>query len=191
MANNDNPRGLTLARAQGASAHTGGVNRYYIPATDGTATYVGGVVKLAGSADADGTPSVTGNVSAGDTVVGVVVGTEPVTRESTTYREASVGRYVFVADDPNEVFEIQEDSDTATLTADSVGLNASLVNLTSGSTVTGRSTMELDSNTAATTSTLDVSILRLVPRVDNEIGTNAKWLVRLNNHQMINATTGV
>lgn len=191
MANNDNARGLSLARSQGASAHTGGVNRYYVPATDATAIYVGGLVKLAGSADAEGVPSVTGNVSAGDTVVGVVVATEAITQDSTTYRAASTERYVMVADDPNELFEIQEDSDGGALTADSVGLNASVTGATGGSTFTGRSTMELDSSTAATTATLDLSIHRLVRRGDNEIGNFAKWLVRLNNHQYKDQTTGV
>lgn len=191
MANNDNARGLSLARSQGASAHTGGVNRYYVPDTDATANYVGGLVKLAGSADAEGVPSVTGNISPGDTVVGVVVATEAITQDSTTYRAASTERYVLVADDPNELFEIQEDSFGGALTADSVGLNASVTGATDGSTFTGRSTMELDSDTADTTATLDLSIHRLVRRGDNEIGEFAKWLVRLNNHQYKDQTTGV
>ena len=191
MANNDNPRGLTLAHMQGSGAHTGGVNRYYVPASDGTAIYIGGLVKLAGSADADGVPSVTGNVAAGNAVVGVVVGVEAETHESTTYRAASTARYVMVADDPNALFEVQEDSVGSTLAAADVGLNAALIGFTAGQTATGRSTIELDSSTKATTATLDVSIHRLVQRADNEIGTNAKWLVRLNNHQFVDGTTGV
>ena len=191
MANTDNARGLSLARAQGSAGYTGGANKYYVPTSDGTAIYLGGVVKLAGSADADGVPSVTGNVTAGDVLVGVVVGVESDTRESTTYRAASTERYILVADDPNAVFEIQEDSTGGALAATSVGLNASLAAITSGSTTNGRSTMELDSSTAATTATLDLSILRLVPRADNEIGTNAKWQVRLNNHQFADGATGV
>lgn len=191
MANNDNARGLTLSRAQGSSGKSGGVSKYYVPATDGTAIYLGGLVKLAGSADADGVPSVTGNVAAGNAVVGVVVGVEADTHDSTTYRAASTERYVLVADDPNELFEIQEDSVGAALAATDVGLNASLIGLTGGSTVNGRSTMELDSSTAATTATLDLSIHRMALRADNEIGTNAKWLVRLNNHQYVDGATGV
>lgn len=191
MANTDNPRGLTMARDGGASANTGAVNRYYVPDTDSTAIYVGGLVKLAGSADADGVPSVTGNVSAGDVVVGVVVASEPVTQDSTVYRAASTARYIMVADDPKQLFEVQEDSVGGALAADNVGQNASLTGFTSGSTATGRSSIELDSSTAATTATLDVAIHRLAPRADNEIGTNAKWLVRLNNHQFVDGTTGV
>ena len=191
MANNDNAFWLRLARSGGSAAHTGGVNRYYVPATDATAIYIGGLVKLAGSADADGVPSVTGNVAAGNAVVGVCVGVEPVTAESTIYRVASTERYVLVADDPNEVFEIQEDSVGAALAAADVGLNATLIGFTAGSTASGRSTIEIDSSTKATTATLDVSIHRLVQRPDNAIGDNAKWLVRLNNHQFVDGTTGV
>lgn len=191
MANSDNPRGLTVARQGGATAQTGAVNKYYIPASDGTAAYIGGLVKLAGSADADGVPSVTANVSAADAVVGVITAFEFVTRDSTTYREASTERYALVADDPLQVFEVQEDSVGGALAATNVGQNANLTGFTSGQTSTGRSSIEIDSSTAATTATLDVQILRLVQRDDNEIGTNAKWLVRLNNHQFVDGTTGV
>jgi hypothetical protein len=43
--------------------------------------------------------------------------------------------------------------------------------------------VELDSSTAATTATLQVKIIRLDQRPDNEIGTNADWIVKINNHQ--------
>ena len=191
MANNDNPRGLSVARDQGASGYTGAVNRYFIPASDGTATFIGGVVKAAGGGDADGVPTVTGNVSVGDVLVGVVAGVEAVTHDSVTHREASTDRYVLVIDDPRCLFEIQEDSVGSTLAAADIWLNASLTGITGGAAINGRSSMELDSSTKNTTATLDLSIHRLVRRSDNEIGTNAKWLVRLNNHQFVDGTTGV
>ena len=192
MANNDNARGLSLVRAQGSASKTGGVNRYYVPATDNTAIYIGGLVKPAGSADANGVMSVTGIVSTGNAVIGVVVGVEPVTHESTTYRVASTERYVLVADDPNEVFEVQEDGDTTPLTADMVGNTADLTGFTSGSTASGRSTIEIDSTTATASGdgTEDVLILGFVQRADNEIGEFAKMLVRLNNHFLVDAQAG-
>lgn len=60
-----------------------------------------------------------------------------------------------------------------------------------GSNTTGFSATELDSSTAAVTATLDCQIMRLADREDNEIGTNAKWLVKLNNHQFVDGTTGI
>lgn len=189
MANADIATGLAPKMYLNGAPYNGKAGRYYIPSTDGTAVYVGDLVKLAGSADSEGVPTVT-KASSTDAVVGVVVGVEAETRDSTVYRAASAGRYVYVADDPAILFEVQEDSVGGALAATSVGLNANWVD-GGGSTVTGRSGIELDSSTAATTNTLDFQIVRMSRRPDNEIGTNAKWLVRLNNHQYVDGTTGV
>ena len=191
MANSDNAFGLRPFMKEDGSCWSGAANTYYIPASDGTAAYVGGLVKLAGSADANGVPSVTANVSAGDVVAGVIVGFDADTQADSVYRQASTERYVFVCDDPSVLFEVQEDSDASTLAADDVGNNADLVNFTSGSTSSGRSSIEIDSSSVNTTATLDVQIRRLSRRPDNVIGDYAKWLVKLNNHQFVDGTTGI
>ena len=192
MANSDAAMGLKPVRYLSGAVYTGAVNTYFVPASDGTAIYTGGLVKEAGSADADGTPTVTGNVATGDAVVGVVGGVKPVTADSLTYREASADRYVFVADDPTLLFEVQEDSVGAALAATDVGGVADLASFTAGSTTTGMSSIEIDSSTvtASGDGTEDVKIVRLAQRQDNEIGTNAKWLVRLNNHAFVDGNTG-
>lgn len=192
MANSDAPRGFIPARHLSGGVYNGAANKYYVPASDNTAIYKGGLVKLAGSADANGVADVTGNVSTGDAVLGVVVGVEPVTADSTIYREASTARYVFVADDPNLVFEIQEDSVGAALAAANTGMVADLATMTAGSTATGLSSMEIDSSTATASGdgTEDVLLMGLVQREDNAIGNNAKWLVRLNNHALVDGNTG-
>lgn len=192
MANSDNATGLRPVRYQGGAAWSGAANKYYVPSSDGTAIYLGGLVKLAGSADANGIASVTGNVSTGNAVVGVVVGIEPVTADSTIYRAASTERYVLVADDPNLIFEVQDDSVGGALAAANVGNTADLTGFTSGSTATGSSSIEIDSSTATASGdgTEDVFIVGLVQRGDNEIAANAKWLVRLNNHSMVDGFAG-
>ena len=43
--------------------------------------------------------------------------------------------------------------------------------------------MEEDIESKLTTATLQVRILGLVDREDNEVGVNAKLLVKINNHQ--------
>lgn len=188
MANVDNPRGLTPTRMLSGAPYNGAVNRYYIPATDATATFIGDAVKLAGSADADGVPTIA-QAAAGDTLVGVIVGFEPDRDDlSLQYRPASTARYALVADSPDVVFEIQEDSVGGALAAADVGLNADLV-VAAGDTDTGRSAMELDSSTKVST-TAQIRVLRLIPRVDNEIGANAKWEVLINEHQY-KTTVGV
>ena len=192
MANSDNATGLTLARQQGSSAHGGNINRYVALAATGTDIFVGGLVKPAGTADADGVMDVTGNVATGDAVLGVVVGIEPVTADSLVYREASTLRYIYVADDPNALFEVQEDSVGAAMAVTAVGNTADLASFTSGRDASGKSLIEIDSSTATASGdgTEDVLIVGLVQRADNEIGDNAKWLVRLNNHFFVDAQAG-
>lgn len=191
MANSDAPRGLSPVRYISGAVYTGACNRYFIPATDNVAVYVGGLVKAAGSSDASGVPAVTGNVSTGNLVIGVVVAVEPIHRDSTTYREASVARYVYVADDPNLLFEVQDDG-AAALAATNTQMTADLTGFTSGSTVSGLSSIEISAATATAggDGTEDVLLLGLAQRQDNAFGVNAKWLVRLNNHFYIDSVAG-
>lgn len=194
MANADAPFGLKPVRYLSGAPYNGAANRYYIPATDtDAAVYVGSLVKLTGGADADGIPVVTGNVATGNPVVGVVVSVVPVTADSTIYRANSTARYVMVADDPNLVFEVQEDSDGGALAATAAGGTATLTGFTSGSTVTGLSAIEIDSSGLSETSDTDddVRIIQMVQRPDNAVGANAIWRVRLNVHQYVNAAVGV
>ena len=192
MANSDTARGLKPVRYLSGAPYSGAVNIYSVPASDSTAIYIGGLVKPAGSADADGVMTVTGNVATGNAVIGVVTGIVPVTADSTIYRAASTLRYVFVADDPNLLFEVQEDSGGAAMAATAVGNTADLTGFTSGSTATGLSAIEIDSSTATASGdgTEDVMIWGLANRPDNAIGTNAKWLVRLNNHFLVDGVAG-
>lgn len=192
MANVDAAFGLRPVRYLSGAVYTGAANMYHVPSSDSTAIYIGGLVKTAGTADANGVQSVTGNVATGDAVLGVVVGVKPVTADSTIYRAASVERYVYVADDPNLLFEVQEDSDGAALAAVDTGEVADLVGFTAGSTTTGRSSIEIDSSTSTASGdgTQDVLLWGLAQRPDNEIGNFAKWLVRLNNHALIDGSTG-
>lgn len=185
MANADTPMGLWPVRYFSGAPYNGAARLYYVPSSDGTAIFLGDPVKLAGSADSDGVPSVQ-QAAAGDTLIGVVVGVQAITHDSTTYREASTERYVWVADDPALLFMVQEDSDGGALAATDVGNNADLV-IGTGSTTTGLSAAEIDSSTKATT-TAQVRIVELYRAPDNEIGTNAIWLVRIVEHRNATAT---
>lgn len=199
MANADTPRGLRPVRYISGAPYNGAVNRYYVPASDSTAIYIGGLVKPGGSADANGVMGVTGNVATGNAVVGVVVSVDPLNgagangHKSSIYRAASTERYVLVADDPNLLFEVQEDAGGAALAITAVGNSADLTGFTSGSTVTGFSAIEVDSSTATASGdgTEDVVIMGFSQKQGNEVGVaNAKVLVRLNNHFMVDAQAG-
>lgn len=182
MANVDAAFGLIPVKYRDGRPYTGAYTRCYVPATDATALYIGDPVNVAGSADADGVMTVTKATAGGGTyILGSIVAVEPSTADSYTYRVASTARYVHVASDPDLLFKIQEDSDTSTLAATDVGNNADFVDGT-GSTTTGKSGVELDSNTANTTNTLQLRIHGLYQTPDNSIGTNAVWLVSINLH---------
>lgn len=183
MANTSAPTGLTPRRYRNGSPWMGAVRTYYVPATDATALYIGDPVIIAGSADANGVPTVTrATAASAGRITGVVVGLRPGGNNTLIppkYRAASVAEYVLVADDPHLLFEAQEDSVGGALAATSVGLNVDLIAGT-GDAYSGYSGWMLDSSTAAVTATLQMRIVELQPRPDNEIGNYAKWLVAIN-----------
>jgi len=190
MANLDAAAGLRPVRLGSASGYCARETKYFIPATDSTAVFIGTPVKLAGSADTDGTHATVTAASSTDECVGVVTAVLPDNADSLIYRAASTARYVMVADDPAQVFEVQEVSGGTALTAAAVGLNANWAG-SGGSTSTGLSSIELNNATEATTATLDFQILGLSPVSGNALGEHAKWLVKLNNHQFVDGTTGI
>ena len=196
MANPDTPYGLQPCNRNGAP-YDGQVNIYFIPATDGTAVAVGDPVTLAGSADADGIPTVkrltAGTISAASNLpVGIVVGfaVDPNNLTVPNYRAASTSAYVLVADDPGLFFSVQEDSDGGALAATNVGQRINFIMGTPSAT-TGLSNVEIDSSTAAADATLQAQIIRLEPIQNNVIGTNAKWICKFNGHMYNAATAGV
>ena len=180
MANANTPQGLRPVRYASGAPYKGAANTYFVPAADSTALFIGDPVIVAGSADANGVPTATRATAAGGALwTGVVVGIINTPTVTTTYRPASTACYILVADDPNLLFEVQEDAVGGALAAADVGLNADLIAGT-GSTVTGKSAFQLDTSTKAVTATLQMRIEGFVQRADNEIGANAKVLVRNN-----------
>lgn len=192
MPNVSRPMGFRPVMYLGGACYTGQVRKYHIPASDGTAVAVGDLVKLVGTADANGVQTVT-RVSDGaaDAPIGSVVGFVPDRAfESQTHRSASTLRYALVANDPNLVYEAQAD-EAITIAAD-IGLNAA-VTVTAINTTTGVSNMQVDASTKATTATLPVKIIGLVSEPANDIAdtTNLKVLCIINNHPYKAGVAGV
>jgi hypothetical protein len=199
MPNLNTPFGLRPVGGIGSGVYSGKITQYSVPAGDATAIFIGDPVKLAGTSQiingqvfADVAQAATGN-----TIIGVVVGTLADTRDSLLYRAASTQRIVLVNDDPNAVFEAQQVTGGTALTANDVGLNINFV-VAAGSTVTGWSGVTLDNTTEATTNTLDLKIVAMPNRVDNDVGTAvgtgadaSKFYVRINRHQFVNQIAGV
>lgn len=178
MANADRPFGARVAMTGLGAGHSARVTRY--PATG--ELYTGAFVKFDGS----------GNVvqaSSGDTFVGVCVGVggstdsqvhgrvgmfdpDDLTNEGSGKLDTDEDGYAWVMDDPNAIFEIQ---DSGTLNAGS-GDNADITNEASGNDLSGRSEVELTSDTNS-----DVVIIRATDRPDNDPSeANAEYMVRIN-----------
>lgn len=199
MANTDRPNGLRPVGTGLGAPWNGKVNMYVVESANDTAIFVGDLVKLNGTSgeagetsfglDLEGMPEVI-QAAAGDKAVGVVVGFLPNQDNlSQKHCPSETRRVALVSDDPNTVYEIQEVSGGTALTSAAVGLNADVV-VGSGNTTTGLSGMELNNASEAVTAGLNVQILGLVKRVDNNIGEHAKWLVRINDHEFQVGQTG-
>ena len=199
MANTYRPFGLMPVKNNNGTVMR--TNRYYIPASLAAAT-VGTVVDLGGtSSNTDtingafvgyGIPSVViATGGDGNKVLGPIVGFDVIPGNLQTasgFNAASTGRIAFVADDPEQEFDIIDDA-SAALAATDVGTNANLVIGTA--TQASGDTTSLAASTVATTNTFQLKILGLAPEAGNTFATSAKWRVKINNHRFGNITLGV
>ena len=194
MANIDAAFGLRpIAKVGSAPGGTTGTTKYSIADNQGTAIFTGDPVKY----KSDGTVEV---ATAGDASCGVFMGcfyTDPTTSKPTfkSHFPASLSpgdAIAFVADDPDQLFVAQQDSDTSSLSAANINENANLI-FGSGSTTTGLSGVEIDSSSATTTATLQVRIVAGYETPSNTIstaaaGNNSVFVVKINNHQLGSGT---
>lgn len=197
MANADRPMGLSPVKHITGAPYNGQANLYVIAAAETTAFAIGDPVacsSVSAGGDSKGRPRIKLGV-AGAALRGVIVGIfdneslNKIDNLNSLVRPAAAQSkdwYALVVDDPEVVFEVQEVSGGVALTAAAAGLNANLIAGTNNGYTSG---WELNNVGADTESTLQVKILGLVQRADNEIGQHAKWLVKINNHEF-SAGTG-
>lgn len=202
MANTDNRFGLKPLFEGGSTGWSGGVRAYYVPASYATALYIGDpVVKTGTSNTANaglggnfpaGTLAEINKATAGDDngITGVIVNFEYDADTQKAYNPASTARVVYVCDDPKTRFLIQADSANP-IAATDIGANANLVYTHAGSTVTGLSGAELNTASMTTTATFQLNILGLQNDQRNELGTNAKLIVKINNHTEASNVAGI
>lgn len=207
MANTSRINGFRPVKHLNGSPYNGQANIYYV-ASAADELFAGDVVKLSGSADANGIPGAD-LAAASDVPIGIVVGVlhskfDPVGKMTTgstaldlpaaAQIAASGAGYILVADSPDIIMEVEADT-SATPAAADVGLNAShivLANSLTRTSATTTSTAAINTTTKATTSTLNFQILGFAQKVDNEIGASARLHVRFNRHQFMSVgTTGI
>lgn len=191
MANIDRPNGLRPIRMLDGSPYNAQVMSWPVDVSNATAIFKGDLVKL--EDDGNVTPSGAGGAVLG-VCVGVVVARDVAETEHPGYLPASTAGDILVELGRNVVFEVQEDSVGGAMVATNVGSNGDIA-AGAGSTTTGRSAYELDSSDViakdAAAGTAQLRVLKLSSRQDNEIGTEAKWEVIINEHQFADSGAGL
>lgn len=192
MANADITNGFRPVGHMDGSPYSGQFRKYFSPNDD---LFIGDLVEQEGTGvRSDGLiyPTCDRIDAAGDTIVGVVVGFEADPAALDRLYHASSSTYgVFIADARDLVMEAQ--SDDATMVLGDVGLNVSPT-VTAGNITTGKSNMEIDGSTAATTNTLTLRIVGGGLRSDNDSTdstANQRWLVTINDYARANLIAGV
>jgi len=191
MSNRDANTGFRPVRYLNGQAYNGAFVKSF---SDNDNLFMGDLVELDTTATAhqDGVYNAVGRYDQGDKVYGVVVGWEPNPSSlENLYHTASTVYPVYIAECRDLVMEVQ--SDDATMVQSDVGLNVD-VTVAAGATATGLSFMEINGDTAAATTTLDMHIVGMVDRADNDVSdsvANQRFLVVPNLSFWVNNKTGV
>ena len=187
MANKDAAFGLRPSRMMGGAPYSGGQSRYRIASSLAGAIFQGDLVKQVTGGGIERAAA-----SSAVPVVGVFNGcqyTDPTTGEQVfkNYYPGGIAAsdiIAFVIDDPNVVFEVQ--ADAAFPVADLFGNFDIVDNATTGDVKSGRSNLELDVTTGATTTTLPLKAIDISQDPDNDdvASANTNVLVVIQNHIM-------
>ena len=194
MANTDAARGFQAVDNLSGAGYSGRLKKVAFASGDSTAAFKGSLVKYTGASLNNGEIPVVTLASPADTkLVGAIVSFEPQRggNFNTYHRTASTERIAYIPADPKTLYMVQEDSVGGSMSTSAViGQNVDFT-AESGSTVTGYSTMELDSSTVADTAALPIRLQNVVERSDNLGGTgdsNAAWIVSINQTAELNTT---
>jgi hypothetical protein len=194
MANVDAPFGMKPVRHLNGNPWNGGTMRCHISASDSTADmFVGDPVVLDPTNANRGTtvrcPTVIrATMTTGTFIFGVITAFEPSpTNLELKYRVDDTARYCHVCVDPDVIYWIRDNADSAMTKAD-IGGNADGIFTHTGNTTTGISKMELDSDTQAETAALPLLILAVADVEDNyydgSTDSHIIWEVMINMHQL-------
>lgn len=192
MANVNRASGFTPRQYLGGTEWNGQARTYSIAAAYGTALYIGDPVISSGTADANGVPGIA--IAAGSGALrGVIVGLGKTpgglfnpSNLDIVYRPASDAAvwYAAVVDDPNVLFEIQEESNGTQLAAGDIGLNQISLLGTGAGSLSGWLLRSASGATPNTTATLQLRLMGLMQTPGNGFGAYAKHLVKINVHEL-------
>ena len=189
------PYGFQPVNRIGGNPYAGSTRLVPIVSSAGltsAAMYDGDLVELTGS----GNCQVISDGTAAPQALGVCVGVQYTNSMGQTVQAqyapaGSSNAVAYVVDDPTALFKVavvSSGTTMATLTRDAVGQNTSVVT-NSGNATTGDSKQAID-DTTATTATLPIRIVDVVPATATGATTYAEMIVKINTHTY-NNTTGV
>lgn len=196
MANSNRAAGFIPSQYLNGSPWNGQARLYSIGASYGTALYIGDPCISSGTADANGVPGIVRGAATG-ALRGVIIGLGKTpgglfnpSNLDITYKPAGDPAvwYAAVVDDPNVLFELQENSNGTALAAADVGLNQIGLSGTGNGFVSGWQLASATDATPNTTATLQLRLMGLVQRPGNAFGAYAKWLVQINVHELGHGT---
>ena len=182
--------GFQVQKSQGDGDYTGKLFTYDVDAGHGTLLSPGDVMRITGTADADGRPGVDA-ATAGQSITGILDAVAPIfagEQLSETGLPAGTGGTVQLLIDPMRLFKV--DVSNGPLLVTEVGLNADIV--ATAATKTGGltiSNMTLNATGVATTQALPFRIVQLLEDEAGVLGNVA--LVRPNNTTLSDGATGV
>jgi hypothetical protein len=178
MPNANAPFGLKPVRDGASAPYNDGTDAFSLLAADTSVVYIGDPVVISGTADAAGVPSVTlATAGAGNRITGVVAGFTPNPAiVASGFRAAGNEVHALVEHHPDALYEVMANGVVAVT---DIGANANLIAGTGGNGYK-RSGWMLDTASMTTTATLQVRIVGLARRPDNDFGANAVLLVRIN-----------
>jgi len=190
----DKPYGLKPINLIGGQVYAGSTRLMSIASGYNTSIYYGDVVKRVanGTVEKD-----VGTTTA--TPVGIFVGctyTNPTTKQKQFAQYWPAGTVAsdaqaYVVDDPDVLFKVASVSATTTVAfygPDVVGANAALVQ-NSGSNTTGDSAIAIDGTSIATTASLPIRIVDIVPDTSNTSNGYCEFVCKFNAPYIVSTFT--
>ena len=208
MPNVSRINGLRPVKHITGAPYNGQATLYAVSSSNGTAVFPGDLVKLAADGNSAGiqhvVPATAGVAGTGAAAVGVVMGIQnakldtvegkmtagSIALDTPQYLAASTAGYVWVADSPDLVFEVEATNGGSaySFAVADIGQNAN-VYAGAGSTTTGTSAHSADLGDKGTTATLPLKVLGVSKKIGNDAtGNYTKVLVKINNHQLMSGT---
>ena len=179
------PYGLQPVNLIGGQVYAGSTRLFRIASGYATSIYYGDVVKI----NSDGTVvKDTGTSTA--TPVGIFLGctyTNPSTKQKLNYQYYAGGTaaddiQAYVVDDPDVLFKVAAVSSGTTVafySSEQIGLNAALIQ-NNGSNTTGDSQVAINGASFATTASLPIRVVDIVPDTSNSANGYCEFICKFN-----------